>query len=176
MVRLTANFRSKTTDKKQGNIEVRVEIHKIDFEIQEQTQGGDHRRNWPQDKVPLAREEPAAREHEPGRELLANKGWSDAEVGRESGRSGGARNNTLDEETRGYKGEIRILGQVLEEEINQKAELAKKVAELCNALNKTHNPAPQEPMKEIMEKEERPALLGIKNNNTPVTKYNEEES
>ncbi|KAL1486724.1 hypothetical protein MTO96_031291 [Rhipicephalus appendiculatus] len=35
---------------------------------------GDTRRNRPQEEVPLAREEPAAREHEPGRELHDNKG------------------------------------------------------------------------------------------------------
>ncbi|KAL1470943.1 hypothetical protein MTO96_040175 [Rhipicephalus appendiculatus] len=65
--------RRKTTEKKQRNIEVQVEIHNK-IEIQEQTQGGDTRRNRPQEEVPLAREEPAAREHEPGRELHDNKG------------------------------------------------------------------------------------------------------
>ncbi|KAL1481118.1 hypothetical protein MTO96_050449 [Rhipicephalus appendiculatus] len=64
--------RRKTTEKKQRNIEVQVEIHNK-IEIQEQTQGGDTRRNRPQEEVPLAREEPAAREHEPGRELHDNK-------------------------------------------------------------------------------------------------------
>ncbi|KAL1437588.1 hypothetical protein MTO96_048797 [Rhipicephalus appendiculatus] len=35
---------------------------------------GNTRRNRPQEEVPLARDEPAAREHEPGLELHDNKG------------------------------------------------------------------------------------------------------
>ncbi|KAL1417583.1 hypothetical protein MTO96_006137 [Rhipicephalus appendiculatus] len=91
-------------------------------------------------------------------------GWSDAEVGRESGRSGTARNNTVDEETLGYKEEIKLLRQELEKERKQNAELAKKVDELCNALNNTppkaHNPAPQEPMEEVMQEGGRAGAVG----------------
>ncbi|KAL1485396.1 hypothetical protein MTO96_010118 [Rhipicephalus appendiculatus] len=59
-------------------IQIQGKTHEVEIqnkiEIQEQTQGGDTRRNRPQEEVPLAREEPAAREHEPGRELHDNKG------------------------------------------------------------------------------------------------------